>query len=79
MANKSILSTMYQLRKEGGNEMTIDKAVEILKFLIGPGMPRINLDERDAVQLGIEALKERQEAIRLGIPLWHPLLPGETK
>ncbi|MBA7483027.1 hypothetical protein ES707_18536 [subsurface metagenome] len=59
--------------------MTIDEAIKILSHTVCYLHPGSNLDEHDAVQLGIEALKAWQEHRRvMGHPkLW--ILPGETK
>lgn len=59
--------------------ITIKKAIEILSDSANAGMTTFNQDYKDAQRLGIEALKERAEAKRRGLPLWHELLPGETE
>lgn len=58
--------------------MKIVKAIEILENCTNANSFIKGSDLYDSVQLGIEALKERAEAVRQGLPLWHELLPGET-
>ena len=59
--------------------MTPEKAIEIQEAYIEDGAYEGTDEFMSALKLGIEALKERVEARRLGFPLWHELLPGETK
>lgn len=59
--------------------MTLEKAIDVLEILSTIKWDFFGTSERDAINLGIEALKERIEAIEQGLPLWHELLPGETK
>ena len=57
--------------------MTLDKAIEVLADLLGEG-PYYDPDHRrEAVRLGMEALKK----VYRDRQLWRvpPLLPGETK
>ena len=59
--------------------MNIDKAIEILSDEAYKGSVTFNLDRKDAVKLGIEALK-REENYRMAHPDVAPyLLPGETE
>lgn len=59
--------------------MTIDKAIEIMRDLLGEGPSFPPDDRRDAVKLSIEAL-DCIRAWRQSLPLDNPqLLPGETK
>jgi len=66
----------YLNRKEF--EMNIPKAIEILHDLLGEGPQYSPDDRRDAVKLGIEALKAWQESRRAGGIMQGYLLPGET-
>lgn len=59
--------------------MNVNEAIAVDEELKrGLDLP-LMLREANALDLSIEVLKERAEARRLGIPLWHPLLPGETE
>ena len=59
--------------------MTVEEAIflseEVRNLTKMPLLPA----HKAAIQLGIEALKERQEGILQGFQLWHEFLPGETK
>ena len=59
--------------------MTIDEAIENLRFLSTAGAPNLRLNDIDAIKLGIEALQNKLEARRYGIASSSILLPGETK
>lgn len=59
--------------------MTLDKAIEILLDL-DTTLPQSDPeDRRDAVKLGIEALKRLQTLRRTAVSIAFYLLPGETK
>ena len=59
--------------------MNLPNVKEQLEFLIGPGMPRIDLDERDAIKIGIHAV-DFVLTVRAGSEgKFPPLLPGETE
>lgn len=59
--------------------MTLNKAIEILQDLM-TDLPQFSPDDRrEAVMLGIEALKQIKES-RFDPSTWEPrLLPGETE
>lgn len=58
--------------------MKLDEAIEILSDSAHLGMTTFNQDYKDALKLGIEALKRlRQEKDEIPDTLWNPL-PGET-
>lgn len=59
--------------------MTLEKAIEILD--VHQKMLRLEnmSDLRDAVKLGIEAMKDKLHARHYGHALSEALLPGETK
>lgn len=57
--------------------MTIDKAIEILNASLKTTVPHFDLDERDAITLGIEALKARKRDRELAYVDLDDLLPGE--
>lgn len=59
--------------------MKPDKAIEILTDLLGEGPQFPPDDRRNAVKLGIEALKWRAKWERASLPDKWPLLPGETE
>jgi len=59
--------------------MQINKAIEILSHHLKLWTPQDPKDDIDAIQLGIEALKEVREARLMGDHLGHTLLPGETR
>lgn len=59
--------------------MQLPKAIEILLDLLGEGPQFPPDDRRDAVRLGIEALKRVQFYNRELKVLNPPLLPGETE
>ena len=58
--------------------MTIAKTIELLVKLQIDDLPLPRHEEWQAVQLGIEALKDKQEARRYNLPSSAILLPGET-
>jgi len=60
-------------------KMTIDEAIERLTSLEGHPVLRSWLDTRDAINLGIEALKGFQDCRRYPKRPITKLLPGETK
>lgn len=59
--------------------MNLAKAIEILDLNVSYPGAKIPPDVKDALQLGIEALKEIEEARLMSNKLPHTLLPGETK
>ncbi len=58
--------------------MKLDKAIEVLTLENKHPWNNDNSDLRNAVKLGIEALKSKQEARRYGVASSVILLPGET-
>ena len=59
--------------------MTIDQAIQILMDLTTT-LPQTSPEKRrEAVQLGIEALKREQDCREGEAPEYITLLPGETK
>ena len=58
--------------------MTLDTAIEVLADLLGEGPYYDPEHRREAVQLGIEALKYLRWAREQGQLLWDDRLPGET-
>lgn len=59
--------------------MTIDKAIEILGLRIKSPFVRANPDTKDAIKLGIEALKRIKECRLADHTIKEDLLPGETE
>ncbi len=59
--------------------MKIDKAIEILKDLLGEGPQFSPDDRREAVQLGVEALSYVERSRAFGDYPVCRLLPGETE
>jgi len=59
--------------------MTIDKAIEILSLLDYKTIRLLSQDEKDALKLGIEALKAWKEHRGAGSLMDPLLLPGETE
>ncbi|MBA7677099.1 hypothetical protein ES703_85347 [subsurface metagenome] len=59
--------------------MTIDKAIEILTTERERNFNYFNPDRKDALQLGIEAMKHYKEVRPIEVSKYYPLLPGETK
>ncbi len=59
--------------------MTIDEAIKVLSHTVCYLHPGSNLDEHDATQLGIEALKCIEKDRRAGVFNSVNPLPGETK
>ena len=59
--------------------MKSDRAIEILSCMVVPIHPIHKKERKDAIKLGIEALRclERLHNLPYGSPL--PPLPGETK
>jgi len=62
-----------------GGEMTIEKAIEVLGDIFTSKCQQNPRERREAVKLGIEALKVLQD--KRTTQSFHPddLLPGETK
>jgi len=59
--------------------MTIDEAIEILELELHPSVKLSTHSSKDAVKLGIEALKRIQNSRRVW-DVWNlGPLPGETK
>lgn len=59
--------------------MTLDEAIKLLKGLLPFVEPVGPPEDREAVQLGIEALERLQELRGDGGYFGVPLLPGETR
>ncbi|MBA7672844.1 hypothetical protein ES703_81031 [subsurface metagenome] len=59
--------------------MTIDKALGIMQQILDGTQPTSITDRRDAIKLGIEAMKLIQRERLLGINPVEKQLPGETK
>lgn len=59
--------------------MTIDKAIQVLNYLISISSHMPNPDHRDAIKLGIEALKRIKQQRALEACERSYLLPGETR
>jgi hypothetical protein len=59
--------------------MTIDDAIRILESRVSSPFMRANPKSRDAMQLGIEALKVIRQSRAVGSYTICPLLPGETE
>ena len=59
--------------------MTIDEALKRLENLIKTLPFTLAKGEKDAVQLGIEALKEVKDNREYPSKAWIALLPGETE
>ena len=59
--------------------MTLDKAIEILEDLLGEGPQYPPDDRRDAVNLGIEALRLIKNDRVSPFYAFTKLLPGETE
>jgi len=59
--------------------MNIDKAIEILKDENSVEWRSPDHDYRDAIKLGIEALKQIQQIRAYAKKLYLPLLPGEAE
>lgn len=59
--------------------MTIDKAIEILTARVESPFVRANQNTKDAIRLGIEALKWRLHCEKVNLPTKYALLPGETE
>ncbi len=59
--------------------MKANKAIEILKDLLGDGPQWSPDDRREAVQLGIEALEYIERSRAFGDYPVNRLLPGETE
>ena len=58
--------------------MKLEKAIEILHDLLGEGPQFSPDDRRDAVKLGIEALKRLQDIRKSPWTTGVEILPGET-
>jgi len=74
--NTSEITDIGQPKLSG---MTIEKAIEILSHLPNRDTVLITQLARDAVNLGIEALKLIQELRKWGVPRVNHTLLGETK
>ena len=59
--------------------MTIEKAIEILTYSSEHNTMLITGDEKDALRLGIEAMKRLNECRLADYMIREDLLPGETK
>ncbi|MBA7694974.1 hypothetical protein ES703_103590 [subsurface metagenome] len=59
--------------------MTLEKDIQELTDLYKVGTNRLTPAEKKAVGLGIEAMKEVQEARLMDGKLGHTRLPGETE
>ena len=59
--------------------MNLEKAIEILEALYDGRMSPSHPIRKDAVKLGIEALKRVESLRGYLFSARHPLLPGETK
>ena len=58
--------------------MKISKAIEIQTFLVKEKPDTITANEKDAIELGIEALKELEKSRREHVLMRINPLPGET-
>ncbi len=58
--------------------MTIDKAIEILELRVASPFVRANQDTKDAIKLGIEALKAVKKFQSMGSKINPLRLRGET-
>jgi len=58
--------------------MTLDKAIEILNRVEPDSRPFDYEEEKEAIRLGIEALKRIQECRLADYMIKEDLLPGET-
>jgi len=59
--------------------MKLDKAIEILNDLLGEGPQFPPDDRREAVKIGIEALKRHYQIQHEVVPFPEKPLPGETE
>lgn len=59
--------------------MTIDEAIEILQTEARESRDRDLCDDADAMELGIEALRQIKEERKQKTGFYRDLLPGETK
>lgn len=59
--------------------MALDKDIKILEYNIRTHPQKEDKPFRNALQLGIEALKREEKRRRFAIPDKVDLLPGETK
>ena len=59
--------------------MNLEKAIELLDFMLVEPHPKWSTDNFDAVKLGIEASKEVNALRKVLKGLGNSLLPGETK
>jgi len=59
--------------------MILEKAIEILEATLKVSIPDFDQDERDAIQLGIEALKVFDRRRKAHAVTMTGLLPGETE
>lgn len=59
--------------------MTIDEAIEILGILESRTQNYSTMFKKDALKLGIEALKRVREVRQSPTGYWEYKLPGETK
>lgn len=59
--------------------MNSDKAIEILSQGLSADTWKLEPDLKDAIKLGIEALKRHKEMSALVPAMPYPFLPGETE
>ena len=59
--------------------MTIDKAIKISTIFTKSDKPILSTDLKDAIRLGIEAMKAHLKARTPPYPLIEAYLPGETE
>ena len=69
----------YSFFKEGKRLMTIDKAIEILELYVVSPFVIAKPDTKDAIKLGIEALKIIRRSRQPESPIKLATLPGETR
>lgn len=58
--------------------MRLEKAIEVLNDIKDSGIDAGHYDAEEAIELGIEALKEIEQIRLEGKPHYLDLLPGET-
>jgi len=59
--------------------MTLDKAIEILNSVEPDSRPFDYEEEKEAIRLGIEAMRRIKDARTAEVELEKTLLPGETE
>lgn len=59
--------------------MTLEKAIEILEQDLNTHLMLNQMDQANAIKLGIEAMKRAQRQRKTWLKLPDALLPGETK